>query len=1084
MRAPEPTLRELRFQSGGTLRSDAFYAERPADAELLSALLAGEFCYVLAPRQIGKSSLRLRTEQKLRERGVQCATIDLTRIGSRHVAVEEWYHSLADEIAERLSLSAALEEFWQRSQHGSPVHRFARFLRDVVLAKTQSQVVLFIDEIDAVLGLSFSMDDFFGVIRACFNDRADDPQFDRLTFCVLGAAAATDLIQDAARTPFNIGRSIRLDDLTEAEAAVFLPGLERLAGAESGSLLREVLRWTSGHPYMTQRVCEELTRRTDLPAGNNAERVARVVQETFLLRGRVEDQNLAYAEKRLRSEPAERIRRLLQQYRRLLDGETVLAEGEEPVQITLRLCGLAADRQQGKLLQVRNLIFATVFNRAWADTTQAALAPAFQAGGGLRPGALYVERPADQSLAEATAVGEFCAVLAPRLAGKTSLLYRTLMRLGEQGLRCAYVNVVELGLESAEEKWHRLLAAQLGRSLLPEMPTADILERLGAASPMEGWLRFFEDEVLPRVPGPIVIFFDEIDKALRFTFDVEFFGALTELHRRRDKDPGWKRVSLSIAGLLDEELLQRRTAAEFLALCKRIPLEDFSWKEAQSFVPGLRELGDDPHALLDAVYAWTGGQPYQTQRICMALLTQGPERGAHASDRVDKVVDELFLGRGQSSDMSLRLAAHLVEQHPRCDEVLATYRSVLTGKRPPADERDPLHVVLLRSGLLACRPSRAGAILAPHNRVYATALGEDWSPEADAFADSGQLRIAVGQVVAGYRLQRLMKDGDLGPSFEAVSEKTGARVAVHVLPQADPIALLRAERELNATARLHHPGLLDTIEVSRLDQRTLLLIRPYLVGITLEDHLTQRGLRTAEDALTIGKQLAAVLTAVHALGVRHRNVKPSKVMLLAVPGGQIQIKLMGLGLLPRHDQELVMPRNVHATQSISFQGTPQYMAPEQCIGKAAGPEADVYQLGLLLYEMLAGQPPFVSSSIVELIQMHTMQEVRPLHRLVPLVPQALSQLVQTMLAKGPADRPSMSTVADTLADFQTQRLWQSFGSLPLPLPHKAETPYTSTGGQMFEVPHMVMSRDRKSSVSLLLILVAVGLAALLFVLLR
>src|SRR5436309_3190425 len=121
-----------RFQPGGTLRpGDALYVERPADRELPDALLRGEFCYVLGPRQIGKSSLRVRAMRRLEAQGVRCASVDLTTIG-RGESPEVWYFSLMDELARALRLETDPGEFWQRHAGRTPVYRWFTFLREEV----------------------------------------------------------------------------------------------------------------------------------------------------------------------------------------------------------------------------------------------------------------------------------------------------------------------------------------------------------------------------------------------------------------------------------------------------------------------------------------------------------------------------------------------------------------------------------------------------------------------------------------------------------------------------------------------------------------------------------------------------------------------------------------------------------------------------------------------------------------------------------------------------------------------------------------------------------------------------------------
>src|SRR5262245_23973551 len=212
------------FQAGGTVREGSTYIERRADKEIVEALLEGEFCYVLAPRQIGKSSLRLRAQQKLKERGVRCASIDLTSIGTSGISDEEWYFGLVEEINNQLALGRDAADFWAQRESLSPVHRFSYFLSDEVLANVPERVVISIDEIDAVLALPFASDDFFAAIRAVYNKRAEEPVLGRLTFCIFGVATPAELIKDATRTPFNIGRGIRLEDFTRVEAEALLPG--------------------------------------------------------------------------------------------------------------------------------------------------------------------------------------------------------------------------------------------------------------------------------------------------------------------------------------------------------------------------------------------------------------------------------------------------------------------------------------------------------------------------------------------------------------------------------------------------------------------------------------------------------------------------------------------------------------------------------------------------------------------------------------------------------------------------------------------------------------------------------------------
>ena len=240
---------------GGTLQRDApCYVERRADAVLYSCLSEGKFCYVLTSRQMGKSSLMVRTAVRLRAQGIGIAVLDLTAIG-QNVTAEQWYDGLLARTGQQLKLEDELDEFWLTHSRLGPLERWTRALREVVLTQYEHQIAIFVDEIDAVRSLPFSTDEFFAAIREFYNRRTEDPDLHRLTFCLLGVATPSDLIRDTRTTPFNIGQRIELNDFTRAEVKPLSRGLgrnDRLADA----LLERIFYWTGGHPYLTQRLCQ------------------------------------------------------------------------------------------------------------------------------------------------------------------------------------------------------------------------------------------------------------------------------------------------------------------------------------------------------------------------------------------------------------------------------------------------------------------------------------------------------------------------------------------------------------------------------------------------------------------------------------------------------------------------------------------------------------------------------------------------------------------------------------------------------------------------------------------------------------
>src|SRR5262245_38834351 len=157
------------YVTGGTLRHDApSYVERRADRDLYEGLCRGEFCYVLTARQMGKSSLMVRTAVRLRQEGVAVSVLDLTAIG-QNLSPEQWYDGLRDLLGQQLDLEDELDDFWQEQARLGPLQRWMKALREVVLAKAPGRLVIFLDEIDAVRSLPFSTDEFFAAIRECYN---------------------------------------------------------------------------------------------------------------------------------------------------------------------------------------------------------------------------------------------------------------------------------------------------------------------------------------------------------------------------------------------------------------------------------------------------------------------------------------------------------------------------------------------------------------------------------------------------------------------------------------------------------------------------------------------------------------------------------------------------------------------------------------------------------------------------------------------------------------------------------------------------------------------------------------------------
>lgn len=349
----------MRFQAGGTLRKDSAYVGRQADVDLLSYLDSGEYAYVLAPRQMGKSSLKARVEQQLLTKGVRCGSIDLSAIGRTDVTPEQWYFGLISKLSRTLPGSPNPETFWHRyGNNTAPVSRWLDFLE--TLAQQPGRIVIFIDEVDAALALPEWRDDFFATMRALFNETRDKRQ---LLFCLIGVAWPLDLVADPLINPFNVGKRVRLEDFTRAECQMFGAGLG--VADDRNSLLDNIFRWTHGHPYLTHRLCLDLQ---ELPVsyGRESETVDQLVHSSLLRGGLDEVPLLADAQRRLLS--ADRVGELLSLYSRILSGDKVKSEPGNKLHGTLVLTGMVAARRfedSEEVLQPRNLIFSSVFGRDW-----------------------------------------------------------------------------------------------------------------------------------------------------------------------------------------------------------------------------------------------------------------------------------------------------------------------------------------------------------------------------------------------------------------------------------------------------------------------------------------------------------------------------------------------------------------------------------------------------------------------------------------------------------------------------------------------------------------------------------------------
>ena len=268
--------------------------------------------------------------------------------------------------------------------------------------------------------------------------------------------------------------------------------------------------------------------------------------------------------------------------------------------------------------------------------------------------------------------------------------------------------------------------------------------------------------------------------------------------------------------------------------------------------------------------------------------------------------------------------------------------------------------------------------------------------------------------IAKYEVGRKLGQGGFGEIYVARDTELDRELAIKVLRDEHtqrPQLVQRFLQEARAAARINHPGIVTVFECGQTEAGIVFIAMELLAGETLATRIKREHLALPA-AIAVTRQLASALAAAHAAGIIHRDLKPQNVFLVPDPAAVagIRVKILDFGIAKLTDS---VTSNVQ-THSMEMMGTPLYMSPEQCKSSATvDARSDIYALGCILFELLAGRTPFEGEP-GELIAKHQLVPPPQLHDLVTGVPPELEQLVAAMLAKAPADRPAMTAIIEVL----------------------------------------------------------------------
>lgn len=618
----------------------------------------------------------------------------------------------------------------------------------------------------------------------------------------------------------------------------------------------------------------------------------------------------------------------------------------------------------------------------------------FHTQGPLPPDAahLYIHRPADGALERLINKRAYVALIGPRLSGKSSMLLRQWARLRQSPVHLpVYISFGSL-ITLSDVEWysqlHRQIAQQTG-GLLPT-PRDPAPHALALQAEIEIAL---EEQLKGKV---LVLMLDQIE-ATPEKVCTPFFATLREMFVNRLMRPLLNNVVFVLAGrFIPDELIKDPAVSPF-RVAETVYVEDATLEALTPLVACLgsenRQVSSDVPA---RVYEWTEGDVYLTHKLCAGLTHDIPQGAVLLAD-VDRAAR-----RHLHEDDSFRKMWQQIQSSPEMADLIAT---LLEHREMVTFTRLQRHIMTAWLEGAIKEDSQGNCVLRSlvHESVFYVLL-RTTQPGHPKIRRAHAMNLHDDHLVlrGRFRLDHVIHPGLTSYVYRATDLQTSSPVAIKQLMvsrQLNEMAWHRFQRESDALKHLEHPNIIKLIDTFG-EEDFEYIVMEYVYGGTLFDRLNREGRLPLRQAVEIVIKLADALSHAHSRSIIHRDIKPSNVMLTS----DYEPKLADFGVARlNYHQRVTLPHTVI--------GTTPYLSPEGIMGDTIDERGDVWSLGVMLYEMLAGTLPFIGRTDELFARAILENELPDLHQIRPDVPDAVSDTIRRMVTKSLSHRMSSAQAA-------------------------------------------------------------------------